>query len=40
MNDQAIALYQATLTDRERVLGPDHPTTRTVRNNIRGARER
>jgi len=38
--DQAIPLYQATLTDCERVLGPDHPMTSTVRNNLRKARER
>jgi hypothetical protein len=24
---RAISLYEATLTDRERVLGPDHPDT-------------
>ncbi len=38
--DQAIPLFQATLTDSERVLGPNHPTTRLVRNNLRRARER
>ena len=32
--DQAIPLYEATLTDRERVLGPDHPDTLTFRNNL------
>jgi Tetratricopeptide repeat/NB-ARC domain len=31
---QAIALYRATLADRERVLGPDHPNTLTSRNNL------
>ena len=32
--DQAIALYEQTLTDSERVLGPDHPSTLTSRNNL------
>ena len=29
--------YEQTLTDRERVLGPDHPDTLTSRNNLAGA---
>ena len=31
---EAIALYERTLADRERVLGPDHPDTLTSRNNL------
>jgi hypothetical protein len=31
---EAIPLYEATLTEYERVLGPDHPNTRTVRDNL------
>ena len=31
---QAIPLYEQTLADRERVLGPDHPDTLTSRNNL------
>ena len=30
----AIALYQRTLADCERYLGPDHPLTRTVRDSL------
>jgi hypothetical protein len=30
---RAISLYEATLTDRERVLGPDHPDSLISRNN-------
>lgn len=37
--DQAIPLYEATLTDRERVLGPDHPDTLISRNNLAYAYE-
>ncbi|MGW5317831.1 tetratricopeptide repeat protein, partial [Nocardia thailandica] len=36
---EAITLYEQTLTDRERVLGPDHPTTLASRNNLAGAYE-
>ncbi|SDN88753.1 tetratricopeptide repeat protein, partial [Lentzea jiangxiensis] len=31
---RAVPLYEATLTDRERVLGPDHPSTLMSRNNL------
>ncbi|MDI6521822.1 tetratricopeptide repeat protein, partial [Streptomyces coelicoflavus] len=31
---EAADLHQQTLTDRERVLGPDHPDTRTSRNSL------
>ncbi|ANN16278.1 hypothetical protein SD37_11880 [Amycolatopsis orientalis] len=31
---RAIPLYEATLADSERVLGPDHPTTQIVRSNL------
>jgi hypothetical protein len=34
---QAIELYETTLTDTERVLGPDHPQTRTVQDNLQRA---
>ncbi|WP_368858555.1 tetratricopeptide repeat protein, partial [Streptomyces griseoflavus] len=27
-------LHRQTLTDRERILGPDHPDTLTSRNNL------
>ena len=37
--DRAIPLYERTLADRERVLGPDHPDTLTSRNNLAGAYE-
>ena len=30
--------YQKALADGERYLGPDHPVTRTVRENLRAAR--
>ena len=33
----AIAIYEPLLSDRERVLGPDHPDTLTTRNNVAGA---
>ncbi|HEX6074119.1 MAG TPA: tetratricopeptide repeat protein [Micromonosporaceae bacterium] len=36
--DEAIGLHQATLADRERVLGPDHPTTVTVRSILAAVR--
>jgi Tetratricopeptide repeat len=36
--DQAIPLYERTLADRERVLGPDHPDTLSSRNNLERAR--
>lgn len=32
--EQAIPLFEATLADAERVLGPDHPQTLTTRNNL------
>ena len=34
---EAIALLQRTLADAERYLGPDHPITRTVRENLEAA---
>ena len=34
---EAIPLYEATLTDCQRVLGADHPDTLTSRNNLAGA---
>ena len=34
---EAIPLLQRTLTDSERYLGPDHPMTRTVRENLEAA---
>ena len=34
---RAIPLLERTLTDRERVLGPDHPGTLTSRNNLASA---
>jgi tetratricopeptide (TPR) repeat protein len=37
--DEAIQLYTRTLTDRERVLGPDHPDTLLSRNNLADACE-
>lgn len=36
--DEAIPLFEETLTACVRVLGPDHPTTLTVRNNLADAR--
>lgn len=30
-------LHQQTLADTERILGPDHPNTRTSRNNLASA---
>ncbi|KOV85961.1 tetratricopeptide repeat protein, partial [Nocardia sp. NRRL S-836] len=35
--DRAIPLHEATLTDRERLLGPDHPNTLSSRNNLANA---
>ncbi|WP_425546828.1 tetratricopeptide repeat protein [Actinosynnema pretiosum] len=29
-----MTLYEANLTDSERILGPDHPDTLTARNNL------
>jgi tetratricopeptide (TPR) repeat protein len=37
--DEAIPLYELTLTDAERVLGPDHPQTLMSRNNLAAAYE-
>ncbi|NEB99812.1 tetratricopeptide repeat protein, partial [Streptomyces anulatus] len=37
---QAADLHQRNLTDRERVLGPDHPSTLDSRNNLAIARAR
>ncbi|KOV77631.1 tetratricopeptide repeat protein, partial [Nocardia sp. NRRL S-836] len=37
--DRAIPLYEATLADCERVLGPNHPTTKAVRRNVEIARD-
>jgi hypothetical protein len=31
---EALSLFQRTLTDRERVLGPNHPDTVMTRNNV------
>jgi tetratricopeptide (TPR) repeat protein len=31
---EAIPLYEQTLADRERILGPDHPDTLGSRNNL------
>ena len=39
-HQEAIALDEQTLTDRERVLGPDHPHTLHSRNNLAGADRR
>ena len=35
---RAIPLFEQTLTDSERVLGGDHPITKTVRSNLAAAR--
>ena len=35
--EQAIALYERTLTDREHILGDEHPDTLTTRHNLAGA---
>ncbi|WP_257136148.1 tetratricopeptide repeat protein [Streptomyces sp. t99] len=37
---QAGELHQQNLTDRERVLGPDHPDTLSSRNNLANAQAR
>ncbi|MEV4296031.1 tetratricopeptide repeat protein, partial [Microbispora rosea] len=37
--DKALPLFQGTLSDRERVLGPDHPDTLASRNNLAYAYE-
>jgi len=34
---EAIPLFERTLADRERVLGPDHHDTLTSRNNLANA---
>ena len=34
---EVIPLLQRTLADSERYLGPDHPLTRTVRDNLEAA---
>ena len=31
---EPIPLFERTLADRERLLGPDHPDTMTSRNNL------
>ena len=31
---EAIPLHERTLADQERILGPDHPSTMTSRNNL------
>ena len=36
---RAIPLYEQTLADSERVLGPDHPQTKIVRGNLAAARQ-
>ncbi|MFI7896532.1 tetratricopeptide repeat protein, partial [Streptomyces sp. CACIS-1.16CA] len=36
-HQQAADLHQHVLTDRERVLGPNHPDTLTSRNNLANA---
>ena len=35
--EDSIELYEQVLAERERVLGPDHPDTLTIRNNLAGA---
>jgi hypothetical protein len=35
--DEAVALHEQVLADRERVLGPDHPDTLATRNNLANA---
>lgn len=35
--DEAIALYERTLTDYDRILGDDHRHTLTTRNNLEAA---
>ncbi|MET8850858.1 tetratricopeptide repeat protein [Amycolatopsis sp. NPDC004625] len=36
--ERAIQLYEVALAGSERVLGPGHPTTRTIRSNLDGVR--
>ncbi|MEU0382767.1 tetratricopeptide repeat protein, partial [Streptomyces cyaneofuscatus] len=36
-HQEAVDLHQRTLTDYERVLGPDHPNTLTSRSNLASA---
>jgi hypothetical protein len=36
---EVIPLLQRTLADSERYLGPDHPLTKTVRDNMEAARK-
>jgi hypothetical protein len=35
---EAIPLFERTLADRERILGLDHPSTLTSRDNLAAAR--
>uniref|UniRef100_UPI0005933943 tetratricopeptide repeat protein n=1 Tax=Nocardia paucivorans TaxID=114259 RepID=UPI0005933943 len=37
---EAIELYERTLTAAEQILGPDHPDTAVVRDNLAAARRR
>ncbi|MFI9538131.1 tetratricopeptide repeat protein [Nocardia fusca] len=37
---EAVLLYERTLTDAERILGEEHPTTDVVRANLAAVRER
>ena len=37
---RAVPLYEQTLTDTRRILGPDHPQTKAVRENLAAARKR
>ncbi|MEV7646147.1 tetratricopeptide repeat protein, partial [Streptomyces rubiginosohelvolus] len=37
---QAADLHQQVLTDRQRILGPNHPATLTSRNNLANAQAR
>ncbi|MFF7497166.1 tetratricopeptide repeat protein, partial [Streptomyces rubiginosohelvolus] len=39
-HQQAADLHQQVLTDRQRILGPDHPHTLTSRNNLAHAQAR
>jgi hypothetical protein len=34
---EAQAMFERTLADCERALGPDHPLTQTARDNLRAA---
>ncbi|MFE5685097.1 tetratricopeptide repeat protein [Streptomyces sp. NPDC056512] len=40
MTASSVALHQQNVTDRERVLGTDHPDTLGTRNNLANARAR